>query len=211
MRIKSVIGPAGVLLIANSLLLPRLFAQNATLTGDVTISASAPSANYGSSTTLDIATGNAGLVQFDLSAYSPSVVVNAAYLQVYADQVKSLSRDAELYPRSLHPGLKARPPTIPSPQRRTVPLHLSALRQLIPLCLWTSPAGCRRGSRIRRRTSAPGDHRNRWHRHSARYEREHRNQSSGATDHQHCDRSGSGGSYRSHGKYRPHGRFGSGG
>jgi len=36
---------------------------------------------------LNIATGNAGLVQFDLSAYSPSAVVNAAYLQVYADQV----------------------------------------------------------------------------------------------------------------------------
>jgi hypothetical protein len=88
MRIKSSIGPAGVLLLAN-FLVPGLFAQNATLTGDATISSSGPVANFGSTTTLNIATGNAGLVQFDLSAYSPSAVVSAAYLQVYADQVNS--------------------------------------------------------------------------------------------------------------------------
>ena len=89
MRIKSSIGLVGVLLLANSLLVSGLFAQNATLTGDTTISSSAPVTNYGSSTTLNIATGNAGLVQFDLSGYSPSAVVNAAYLQVYANQVNA--------------------------------------------------------------------------------------------------------------------------
>lgn len=90
MRLKSLIGPAGVLLVANLLLVHGLLAQDPALTGDVTISAAAPTTNYNSGTpaqTLNISAGNAGLAQFDLSAYSPSAVVNAAYLQVYADQV----------------------------------------------------------------------------------------------------------------------------
>ena len=88
MRMKSLMGFAGVLL-ANSLLVPGVFAQNATLTGDATISSSVPVANFGATSTLNIATGNAALVQFDLSGYSPSAVVNAAYLQVYANQVNA--------------------------------------------------------------------------------------------------------------------------
>lgn len=94
MRIKPLMGPAVVLLIAGSLNVPGLLAQNAPgpLVGDVTISSSQPATNYNTGTNaqkLSIVPGNAGLIQFDLSLYSPSTVVTVAYLQIYADQVST--------------------------------------------------------------------------------------------------------------------------
>ena len=72
MRTKSWIGPAAVLLVAGSILAPALFADaKAPLVGDATVSSSSPSTNFGTGTTLNIAPGSAGLVQFDLSGFSP--------------------------------------------------------------------------------------------------------------------------------------------
>jgi hypothetical protein len=90
MRIKSLIGPSGVLLLAGSLLVPGLRASEATLVGDVMINSAAPGTNYNGvipARSLNVASGKPSLVQFDLSAYSPSTAVSDAYLQVFADTV----------------------------------------------------------------------------------------------------------------------------
>ncbi len=90
MRIQSLIGPSGVLLLAGSLLVPGLRASEATLVGDVTINSAAPGTNYNGvvpARSLNVASGKAALVQFNLSAYSPATAVNDAYLQVFADTV----------------------------------------------------------------------------------------------------------------------------
>ncbi len=93
MRTKSLIGPGAVLLVMGSLLAPALLADaDAPLAGDVTIASSSPTTNYNTGTpaqTLNIAPGNAGLVQFDLSGISPGTVVNVAYLRVFADKVNA--------------------------------------------------------------------------------------------------------------------------
>jgi len=89
-RTKSSIAPAIVLLAAGSFIAPGLVAQNAPTVSDVTISSASPTTNFNTGTgaqTLNIAPGNAGLVQFDLSEFSPSATVSVAYLQVYANQV----------------------------------------------------------------------------------------------------------------------------
>jgi len=92
MTIRSWIGPAAAVLLAASVLAPRLRAANAILVGDVTINSASPGTNFNTGTaaqTLNIAPGTAGLVQFDLSAYPTSTVVTAAYLRVYANTVTS--------------------------------------------------------------------------------------------------------------------------
>jgi hypothetical protein len=58
--------------------------------GDVTINSAAPGTNYNGvipARSLNVASGKAALVQFDLSGYSPATVVSDAYLQVFADTV----------------------------------------------------------------------------------------------------------------------------
>src|ERR1700685_1306868 len=90
MRMKSLIGTAVVLLIAGSLVVPRLLASEAVLVGDVTINSFAPAKNYNTSTaaeTLNVAPREAGLVQFNLSAYAPSTALTVAYMQIFVDQV----------------------------------------------------------------------------------------------------------------------------
>jgi len=87
MTTKSLIRPAAVLLVTGLLLVPGLLAAIPPVVGDATISSASPATNFGNTGTLNIAPGNAGLIQFDLSAYSPGTVVNVAYLQVYANQV----------------------------------------------------------------------------------------------------------------------------
>jgi len=192
MRIKSLIGSAGVLLVANSLVASGLFAQNAALTGDVTISATAPSTNYNSGThalTLNIATGNAGLVQFDLSAYSPSAVVNAAYLQVYADQVTAGG--------TLNFTLVTSPWSESTVTYGTQPTTAASAFDQPGTGL-----DLQSGNELR-----SGNHRNRRHRHSARFQREHGDQPPGPIGHQRCRRSGCSRSHRASREYRPHRLF----
>jgi hypothetical protein len=77
----------GVLLAAGSLFLPALWAVDAPLVGDTYVSSATPAANYGTLANIVIAPGNAGLVQFDLSAIPISSTIAKAYLRVYANQV----------------------------------------------------------------------------------------------------------------------------
>ncbi len=89
MNKKSLIKSA-VVLLAGSFLVPYASAAIPPVVGDVTISSAAPTTNFNTGTaaqTLNIAPGTAGILQFDLSAYSPGAVVTQAFLQVYANQV----------------------------------------------------------------------------------------------------------------------------
>ncbi len=90
MRTKSSIAPALIVVAVGSFIAPGLMAQNAPTVGDVTISSASPATNMNTGTaaqTLSIAPGNAGLVQFDLTDFSPSTTVSVAYLRVYANRV----------------------------------------------------------------------------------------------------------------------------
>lgn len=86
MNIKS-LTRLGVLLAAGSLFLPALWAVDAPLVGDTYVSSAASATNYGAATSIVIAPGNAGLVQFDLSAIPVSSTVAKAYLRVYVNRV----------------------------------------------------------------------------------------------------------------------------
>lgn len=86
MRIQS-LTRLGVLLAAGSLLAPGLWAVDAPLVGDTYVSAAAPAGNYGIATSLVIAPGNSGLVQFDLSGIPASSTIAKAYLCVYVNKV----------------------------------------------------------------------------------------------------------------------------
>jgi hypothetical protein len=77
----------GVVLAAGSMLLPGLWAVDAPLVGDTYVSAAAPGNNYGPATNIVIAPGNAGLVQFDLTAIPASSTIAKAYLCVYVNKV----------------------------------------------------------------------------------------------------------------------------
>ncbi len=77
----------GVLLAAGSLFLPALWAVDAPLVGDTYISSATLAGNFGTLANVVIAPGNAGLVQFDLSAIPASSTIAKAYLRVYANQV----------------------------------------------------------------------------------------------------------------------------
>lgn len=89
---KSLITLLAVLLAAGSFLAPSASAAIPPVVGDVTISSASPITNFNvgaTAQTLNISPGNAGLLQFDLSAYPPSTVVTKAYLQLYANQVSA--------------------------------------------------------------------------------------------------------------------------
>jgi hypothetical protein len=77
----------GVLAMAGALALPPLWAVDAPLVGDTYVSSGAPAGNFGTAANIVIAPGNAGLVQFDLSAIPPSSTVAKAYLRVYVNKV----------------------------------------------------------------------------------------------------------------------------
>ena len=87
MNTKSLTRSLGALLAAGSLFLPALRAADAPLVGDAYISSAAPATNFGAATSLVIAPGNAGLVQFDLSAVPGSSTIAKAYLRVYVNKV----------------------------------------------------------------------------------------------------------------------------
>jgi len=86
MKTKSLTRSLGVLLVAGSLFLPALWAVDAPLVGDAYVSSAAPASNFGSATSLLIAPGNAGLVQFDLTAIPASATIAKAYLRVYVNK-----------------------------------------------------------------------------------------------------------------------------
>lgn len=80
---------AQVFLAAGSFAVPALWAVDTPLTGDTYISAGTPASNFGTATSLMIAPGNAGLVQFDLTQIPGSANVTSAYLIVYANKVST--------------------------------------------------------------------------------------------------------------------------
>ena len=79
----------GVLLIAGSLWLPALWAVDAPLIGDTYISSASPASNFGTAASIVIAPGNAGLVQFDVSAIPINSTITKAYLRLYVNKVVS--------------------------------------------------------------------------------------------------------------------------
>ena len=86
MKIKS-LTRLGVLLATGSAFVTGLRAVDAPLAGDTYVSSAAPGANYGSASNIVVAPGNAGLVQFDLSAIPPSSTIAKAYLCVYVNRL----------------------------------------------------------------------------------------------------------------------------
>src|SRR5260370_42601890 len=87
MNTKSLTRSLGALLAAGSLLLPALRAADVPLVGDAYGSSAAPAMNFGAATSLIIAPGNAGLVQFDLTAIPASSTIGKAYLRLYGNKV----------------------------------------------------------------------------------------------------------------------------
>ena len=87
MKTKSLTRSLGALLAAGSLFLPALRAADAPLVGDAYISSAAAATNFGAATSLIVAPGNAGLVQFDLSGIPASATIATAYLRVYVNKV----------------------------------------------------------------------------------------------------------------------------
>jgi hypothetical protein len=87
MKTKSLTRSLGALLAAGSLFLPALSAADAPLVGDAYVSSASPAANFGAATSLIIAPGNAGLVQFDLTGIPASATIATAYLRVYVNKV----------------------------------------------------------------------------------------------------------------------------
>ena len=87
MKTKSLTRSLGALLAAGSLFLPALCAADAPLVGDAYVSSASPATNFGAATSLIIAPGNAGLVQFDLTGIPASATIAKAYLRVYVNKV----------------------------------------------------------------------------------------------------------------------------
>ncbi len=87
MNIKSLTRSLATLLAAGSLFLPSLRAADVPLAGDAYLSSAAPATNFGAATSLVIAPGNAGLVQFDLTAVPASSTIAKAYLRLYVNKV----------------------------------------------------------------------------------------------------------------------------
>ena len=87
MTMHSPIRTFAVLLVAGTLPLAALWAADVPAVQDTYISSAAPAGNYGTAGTLNIASGNAALVQFDLSSIPPSSTVPVAYLRIYVDKV----------------------------------------------------------------------------------------------------------------------------
>jgi hypothetical protein len=90
MTIHSLVRTLPVLLLAGTtLLLPNLRAADVPAIQDAYISSAAPATNFGAAVTLNIAPGNSGLVQFDLTSVPPSSTVPVAYLRVFVDRVNA--------------------------------------------------------------------------------------------------------------------------
>src|ERR1035438_1445056 len=87
MTMHSFVRTLAVLLVTGTLTLPALWAADVPGVQDTYISSAAPGTNYGTATTLNIASGNAGLVQFDLSSIPPASTVPVAYLRIFVDKV----------------------------------------------------------------------------------------------------------------------------
>jgi hypothetical protein len=66
---------------------PALLATDAPVTGDTYLSSSSPASNFGAATSVNIAPGTSGLVQFDLSAFPPGTAVSVAYLRIFVNAV----------------------------------------------------------------------------------------------------------------------------
>jgi hypothetical protein len=84
---KSLTRSLATLLAAGSLFLPSLRAAEVPLAGDTYLSSAAPTSNFGAATSLVIAPGNAGLVQFDLTTVPASSTIAKAYLRLYVNKV----------------------------------------------------------------------------------------------------------------------------
>jgi hypothetical protein len=87
MNNKSLTRSLATLLAAGSLFLPSLRAADVPPVGDAYLSSAAPTSNFGAATSLIIAPGNAGLVQFDLTAVPASSTIAKAYLRLYVNKV----------------------------------------------------------------------------------------------------------------------------
>src|SRR3974377_1055428 len=87
MTIHSLLRTPAVLLVAGTLTLPALWAADVPAIQDTYVSAPSPATNYGTAATLNIAPGNAALVQFDLSSIPPSGTLAVAYLRIFVDKV----------------------------------------------------------------------------------------------------------------------------
>ena len=87
MMTKSLIRTLKILLVAGSLLLPLLNATNGPLAADSYISSATPTQNFGTATTLSVASGNAALVQFDLAGIPAGTNISKAYLRLFVDKV----------------------------------------------------------------------------------------------------------------------------
>ena len=83
----SLVRTLAALLLAGMLLLPALLAADVPVVQDTYISAAAPATNFGNAITLNIAPGNSGLMQVDLSSIPASSTVPVAYLRVFVDKV----------------------------------------------------------------------------------------------------------------------------
>ena len=84
MTMHSLVRTLAVLLVAGTLLLPALGAADLPTSGDTYIGAGGP---FGGATTINIAPGNLGLVQFDMTSIPASSTVAVAYLEVYVDKI----------------------------------------------------------------------------------------------------------------------------
>jgi hypothetical protein len=76
-----------VLFLGGLLALPAIYATDTPTSGDTYVSSVSPATNFGSATNIVIATGNAGLVQFDLSSVPPAATLTKAYLRIYVNKV----------------------------------------------------------------------------------------------------------------------------
>src|SRR5205807_9308524 len=86
MKSSSVTRSMRVLLVGGLLALPAMYATDAAVSGDTYVSSAAPTTNFGSATSMVLAPGNAGLVQFDLSSV-PAAALTKAYLRIYVNKV----------------------------------------------------------------------------------------------------------------------------
>src|SRR5690349_7904016 len=87
MNTPSLVRPVSFLLLAGTLWLPALSAADAPLIADTYVSTGAPAANFGSAATITLASGNTGLVQFNLASIPASSTVPVAYLKIYIIKV----------------------------------------------------------------------------------------------------------------------------
>jgi hypothetical protein len=89
MKIESLTRSFGVLLATGLLFVPGLWAADAPLVGDTYISSASAGSNFGAATSLVVAPGNAGLVQFDLTAIPAGATIATAYLRVYINKISA--------------------------------------------------------------------------------------------------------------------------